>query len=322
MLPRTSLGHRMGILICLRRRAGQSIRASCLCAFSIQCDGWPVCLGLGRRRPPWPRTTLSWAGGNSPSPAGRPAGWAWRRSMASLQASLLWGGGSVVPLESQGGGRQARADAQARRSSARRQGQGHQGRQHRDDHRHWRWRRAEAHHGKPRENGRGEDKAEFTGRREPPMPPAPDLSQVKFGAPIRLFNGKDLTGWRLTDPKALSGWSVKDGLLVNDVHARGRQAAQALRQPAHRPGLRGLQPHAGNPRAAKGGNSGVYIRGIYEVQVVDSYGKPLDPHNMGAIYSRIKPTVARREARRGMADDGHHFRGPPCDGHPERHEDH
>jgi hypothetical protein len=26
--------------------------------------------------------------------------------------------------------------------------------------------------------------------------------------------------------------------------------------------------------------------------VADTYGKPLDPHNMGAIYSRIKPTVS------------------------------
>ena len=42
----------------------------------------------------------------------------------------------------------------------------------------------------------------------------------------------------------------------------------------------------------KDGNSGVYLRGIYEVQVADTYGRPLDAHNMGAIYSRIKPTVA------------------------------
>ena len=49
-------------------------------------------------------------------------------------------------------------------------------------------------------------------------------------------------------------------------------------------------------RLAKGGNSGVYLRGIYEVQVADTYGKPLDPHNMGAIYSRIKPTVSAEKA--------------------------
>ena len=45
-------------------------------------------------------------------------------------------------------------------------------------------------------------------------------------------------------------------------------------------------------RVPKDGNSGVYLRGIYEVQVFDSYGQKLDPHNMGAIYSRICPTVA------------------------------
>lgn len=39
-------------------------------------------------------------------------------------------------------------------------------------------------------------------------------------------------------------------------------------------------------------NSGVYLRGMYEVQVVDSYGAKLDSHNMGAVYSRITPTVA------------------------------
>src|SRR5439155_11316419 len=66
-------------------------------------------------------------------------------------------------------------------------------------------------------NGQGEEKVEFTGKRSPAMPPAPDLSKVKFGPAIQIFNGKDLSGWRLTDPKAVNGWSVKDGLLVNDA---------------------------------------------------------------------------------------------------------
>jgi hypothetical protein len=45
-------------------------------------------------------------------------------------------------------------------------------------------------------------------------------------------------------------------------------------------------------RVPKNGNSGIYIRGTDEVQIFDSYGKPLDAHNMGAIYSRITPTTA------------------------------
>ena len=144
---------------------------------------------------------------------------------------------------------------------------------------------------KPRPNGQGEEKADFTGRREPPMPPAPDLSQVKFADPIQLFNGKDLTDWRLTDPHAASGWSAKDGLLVNEV-------PQDKSKPHKNYGnLRTDREFedfnlALEVRLAKGGNSGVYLRGIYEVQVADTYGRPLDPHNMGGIYSRIKPTVA------------------------------
>ena len=42
----------------------------------------------------------------------------------------------------------------------------------------------------------------------------------------------------------------------------------------------------------KGSNSGVYLRGIYEVQVMDSYGRELDSHNMGGLYSRITPSEA------------------------------
>ena len=42
----------------------------------------------------------------------------------------------------------------------------------------------------------------------------------------------------------------------------------------------------------KGNNSGVYLKGMYEIQVYDSYGKNLDSHNMGALYSRITPSEA------------------------------
>ena len=141
-----------------------------------------------------------------------------------------------------------------------------------------------------RADGVGVDTDEVTGQRLPPLPPAPDLTKVKFGEPIPLFNGKDLTGWRLTNPKAANGWLVEDGFLLSRI-----------------PQVEG-QPHKnyGNlrtdrefedfnltleTRVAKDGNSGVYIRGVYEIQVRDSFGKPLDSHNMGALYSRITPSV-------------------------------
>ena len=136
-------------------------------------------------------------------------------------------------------------------------------------------------------DGSESGKATFTGKRTPPPPATPDLSKVKFGDPITLFNGQNLDGWKLTDPGAVNGWSVKDGLLVND--------------PAQ---VKGKHKNYGNLRTEQefedfnltletnvppGGNSGIYLRGIYEVQVADTYGHRLDPHNMGAIYSRITP---------------------------------
>lgn len=143
----------------------------------------------------------------------------------------------------------------------------------------------------PNQDGIGLEVVSFTGERIPEYGPAPDPDNIKFGKKVKLLNGKDLSGWELLEPDAVNGWKVVDGVLVND--------------PVQREG----EPHIhyGNLRTKeiyedfnlklevnvpKGSNSGVYLRGIYEVQVMDSYGMPLDPHNMGALYSRITPSVS------------------------------
>ena len=66
----------------------------------------------------------------------------------------------------------------------------------------------------PRRNGLGVDTTAFTGTKLPPPPPAPDLANLKFGTPVNLFNGKDLTGWRLINEKQKNGFSVSDGISV------------------------------------------------------------------------------------------------------------
>jgi len=134
-------------------------------------------------------------------------------------------------------------------------------------------------------------KADFTGKRTPPLPPAPDLSKVQYGAPISLFNGKDLDGWKLTNPNAANGWSVKDGVLNNDPVQEAGKPHKGFGN------LRTVQEFEDfnltlETNVPKNSNSGVYLRGIYEVQILDSYGKPVDSHNMGAIYSRITPSEA------------------------------
>lgn len=140
--------------------------------------------------------------------------------------------------------------------------------------------------------------AEFTGRRMPPMPPRPDLSALSFGAPVALFNGRDLSGWRVTDPVKKNGWSVQDRILRNDtpkmdfsaygVHANLRTEAEFTDFALH---IEFRLPEG------PGGNSGIYLCGRYEVQVTHKDSPMQGISGPGALFGRIVPqTNAGRPA--------------------------
>jgi hypothetical protein len=209
-----------------------------------------------------------------------------------LKASILWGGGSVLPLDTakiEGGqlvltrAREGRGkDAQGKlvkvkitqTITARVAGE-----------------RLELATSDSNAKGKAGKPVEFTGKKIPPLGPAPELARVKFGQPIALLGGKDLSGWKLTNAEQPNGWSVKDGILIN-------RPVQVEGKPHKRYGnLRTEREFEDfnlklETRLPQGGNSGIYLRGIYEVQVADTFGRPLDAHNMGGIYSRICPTAA------------------------------
>ncbi len=144
----------------------------------------------------------------------------------------------------------------------------------------------------PKSNGLGLDSVYIRGTKLPDMPPAPDLSTLKFGKPVNLIkNNNDLTGWRLIEPDLKNGWSMKNGVLTNNP-------VQVEGSPHIRYGnLRTDQVFEDfnlklEVNAPPGSNSGVYLRGMYEVQVADSYERPLNwGGSMGAIFTRILPTV-------------------------------
>ena len=143
----------------------------------------------------------------------------------------------------------------------------------------------------PRGNGLGVNQVQFTGKRIPPEGEPPKLKKSMFGDPVELFNGKDLDNWELVEKELTSGWKAADGVLVNDpVQKEGEDRVRYgnLRTKEEFEDFN-LKLEVNVP---KGSNSGIYLRGIYEVQVVDSYGKELDPHNMGGLYSRITPSEA------------------------------
>jgi hypothetical protein len=142
----------------------------------------------------------------------------------------------------------------------------------------------------PSRDGMNITKRKFTGWRLADPGPAPDLSKVKYGAPVNLFNGKDLTGWRMINPNQANGFKVVNGELVNDpVSPAGQRVSFGNLRTENEYDDFKLTLEVNIP---EGSNSGVYLRGMYEIQVVDSYGNELDSHNMGALYSRITPSVA------------------------------
>jgi len=127
------------------------------------------------------------------------------------------------------------------------------------------------------------------GKRLPPLPPKPDLSKVNFGKPIRLFNGVDLSGWKLINPRKINGWKVKKGELVNETPKKTFDAFAPYGN------LRTEQTFGDSKLTIEfnlppGGNSGIYVRGAYEAQVVDLDSRMKGLQGVGAIFSRVKPS--------------------------------
>ncbi len=133
--------------------------------------------------------------------------------------------------------------------------------------------------------------------KELPEDPAdiPDPAKAVRGAKVDLL--KDgLAGWEPVDAKARMGWSLKDGVLSN---ATGLAPEKTSRGGA---GTTDLQTKRADffdfdlsydVRVPPKCNSGVYLRGRYEIQVLDSFGRgKTDCHFMGALYDLIAPTAS------------------------------
>ena len=121
------------------------------------------------------------------------------------------------------------------------------------------------------------------------MPSRPNLKSIRFGEPIALFNGRDLSGWKLTNRNKKSGWRAADGVLINetpktDFSAYGDYGN--LRTVREFEDFRLTMEY----NVPTSGNSGVYLRGMYEAQVVDRDSKMQGIAGPGALFGRIAPS--------------------------------
>ena len=109
---------------------------------------------------------------------------------------------------------------------------------------------------------------------------APSLRRTQgpvWGKPVKLFNGTDLKGWHALGNNQ---WIVTDGILKSPKSGANIVTDDSFTD---------FKLHI-EFRYPKESNSGVYLRGRYEVQIADSKGLEPLKDQLGAIYGFIAPS--------------------------------
>ena len=125
----------------------------------------------------------------------------------------------------------------------------------------------------------GDNEAQLAGVRAPALKRKPPKAWTN---PEPIFNGKDMTGWEAVDHPENSHWVVEDGVLLNQSKGANLRSTRKFDD---------FKLHI-EFNCPEKGNSGIYLRGRYEVQVeYEPVGTEDAFHSMGAIYGMVAPTV-------------------------------
>jgi hypothetical protein len=118
-----------------------------------------------------------------------------------------------------------------------------------------------------------------------PQPPVVETAGAVVVKPpsdaVVLFDGKSLDAWT-------PGWVIKDGAMVaasKDIESKQSFGAIQMHFEWRCPAGRKVSGQSG-------GNSGVFLMGLYEVQVLQSAGNPTYPDGQaGSMYGQLPPLV-------------------------------
>ena len=125
-------------------------------------------------------------------------------------------------------------------------------------------------------NGTNGEKWTWTGVRAPALK---ESGELKWGKPIKLFDGRSLNGWRMQPAGGTPVWTVKDGALVSP--GNGPELINERK-------FKDFKLHV-EFNCWPDSNSGIYLRGRYEVQVeTESQAEP-PSHHMGGVYGFLAP---------------------------------
>jgi Domain of Unknown Function (DUF1080) len=121
----------------------------------------------------------------------------------------------------------------------------------------------------------------WVGVRPPKWPASNANAKHTYGAPVELFDGKSYDTFVPHSCDKVTGWSVENGILSNAPPASNLVSKQKFKD---------FRVQA-EYRLAEGSNSGIYLRGRYELQVLDDMGKPPESHGHMAVYAWTAPLV-------------------------------
>jgi hypothetical protein len=114
---------------------------------------------------------------------------------------------------------------------------------------------------------------------------APELASTKqpqWGAPVTLFDGKDMSAWTPLDAAAAKQWRVADGILVSPGGGTDLRSIAKFGD---------FKLHL-EFKADPGANSGIYLRGRYELQVENDRQPEAPNMRTAGIYGYLAPTPA------------------------------
>jgi hypothetical protein len=96
---------------------------------------------------------------------------------------------------------------------------------------------------------------------------------------MKLFNGKDLTGWKMSK-RGPPEWTVQNGNLVSP--GNGPELTSDAK-------FQDFKLHV-EFNCGKNANSGIYLRGRYEVQIETESESEPPSHHTGGVYGFLAPT--------------------------------
>jgi hypothetical protein len=113
-----------------------------------------------------------------------------------------------------------------------------------------------------------------------PAPELPYREVTEWGEPVSLIKDNNFENWRLRYPDRTSGWEYKDGMLINVPPSEDLISNDKFKD----------FKLTAEFRTIENSNSGIYLRGRYELQVMNN-PETLTPTSVGGVYGFIQPAM-------------------------------